>query len=232
MVVRQGQATVFIGRASGGSPLNGIRLVGIEIAIDLDLHRVGHILQLGRIVVFNFLVDGQLPIRNGLEVEADFEVGSAFAAFHIEDLDAVVGTIGKGVAVPVHAVLLTGRFILRFDGRAVPNGRIRFRCITADRRIRVADFTCCEVDGAALRIVDAAEVKDKHAIDVNPHIIVAGELEDHWVGFFAVVTFHLTPLRLVEIRPDVHTKVEIGILVQPIDRIIKTGIILSEFFTF
>ena len=63
-------------------------------------------------------------------------------------------------------------------------------------------FTGGEVDLERHLLVDAAQIAHEHAVDVNPHVIVARELKDH-----VFVIGGRAARRLDELRGHGHTKV-------------------------
>ena len=68
-------------------------------------------------------------------------------------------------------------------------------------------FTRSKVNLAFGSIVDAADVEHEHAVDVDPHVIIAPEVKDH------VLAVDLATLRHVEVGDHLHAKVVVGIAV-------------------
>ena len=105
------------------------------------------------------------------QVVLDLHVGELVTALHVEEVHGVGGVVGEGVAVavPRDRALAAGSPI------EVPQGVGSRMALGAN----VADLhhTCAEVDVEGRHAVDATEVSHEDAVDVDPHVIVARELE-------------------------------------------------------
>ena len=78
--------------------------------------------------------------------------------------------------------------------------------------------------------MDAAQVKDKYAIDVNPHIVISGKFKDHRRRTTAVIVLYHSALRLIKICPDIHSKIEIVCLIKTVNRFIVPRITVIQSF--
>ena len=72
-------------------------------------------------------------------------------------------------------------------------------------------FTGSKVDLERCLLVNAAQVAHEHAIDVDPHVIVARELKNH-----VLVIGGLSARRLDELRGHRHAKVVVEIIVRSV----------------
>ena len=135
--------------------------------------------------------------RQGGKVELERHVRCARAALQIEEAQRVLGAAEKGVTKEVGSIC-AGGFELCLDV-----GIFDF-FLGSIRTVDMTDFyfTGGEVDLERRLLVDAAQIAHEHAVDVNPHVIVARKLKDH-----VFVIGGLAARRLDELRGHGHTKV-------------------------
>ena len=146
-----------IGDAGGNGRAVGdvVVLVGLVEGEDRAVHRV--------VVLVDLL---ELRHRLGEEVELDLHVRGARTALQVEEVEGVRGAVGQGVAAQALG-----------DAAGLEDARQRaFRPAVDEHLART------EVDARAHGVVDAAHIAHEHAVDVDPHVVVARELEGHVVA--------------------------------------------------
>ena len=185
--VLQGQLAVGVRGAGGdGVALHGIALVG---AVQRK-RRAGH----GAVVL---VVLGDVRGGSSVEVRHELQVGRTRAALQEEELHLVLRVGLERVAAVVE--VLRGRVLAERSlvERAQGGGFVRRRaCAWVKHAGPVGDGHLAgrEVDAQAARVVNTAHVTHQHAIDVQPHVVVADKVEHH------VATVDLAVLRLRELR--------------------------------
>ena len=176
-VVVEDEAAAAVGRASGQKAIGAlggvddvtlaggrvrVRLGGIEVKF--------HAVQAGA-----ELVDlDAVGLGDVGEVKLHREVRIRAAALEIEELQRVIGVVGKGILVPIAGIVIAvfGHDALqRADFLSVDN-----------------DIAADKVDGRCGLIVDAAEVGHEDAVDEDPDVIVTGKFEGH--GFSVLLGSH------------------------------------------
>ena len=147
--------------------------------------------------VSEILLDFKGLRRNGRQVELHVQVGSMRAALHVEHRHGVSCVIIKSRSPAV----CTGRSIIGHlevlaDLRRIPGIAVRedARCLELVKdsgRLsgRISDRTGLEIDPAGLGTVDTAHIQDTHAVDINPQIVISGELVDDRVSEFVEAVF-------------------------------------------
>ena len=118
----------------------------------------------------------------------------------------MLAAVTEGVAAEVGGIY-AGGVELRFDGGIfdVLPGSIR--------TVNMADFHFAggKVDLERCLLVNAAQVAHEHAIDVDPHVIVARELKNH-----ILVIGGLSARRLDKLRGHGHAKVVVELIVRSV----------------
>ena len=155
---------------------------------------------------FAVLVDLlDLGRRQGGEVELELHVRCARAALQIEETQLVLGAAAEGVAGKVGGG--TGSLELRLDV-----GRFE-DLLGSICTINMTDFHFAgsKVDLKRCLLVNATQVTHEHAVDVDPHVIVARELKDHVLVLVGLAVCGLDKLRghghakvMVEIRASIN----------------------------
>ena len=89
---------------------------------------------------------------------------------------------------------------------------------------RVVHFTGREIDGAAQRLMDSADIKHENSVDVYPHVVIAGEFEDHRIPAVSYSIF-----KLGEVRLQLHSCEEIRNAFGTVDVFVSTAITDRQF---
>ena len=169
---------------------------------------------------------------HNLQVELDVQVGRTRAALHIESLEVVVGVVCKGIRCSVSVHILPGNGIdsvLHILRRAVivqhSHEDLVQRLLSGKTGSgRVVDLAGGKIDGAAQRLMDAADVQHKHAVDVDPHVVVAGEFEDHGVSILQSAVFQLGKVGL-----HLHAREEVWDALRAVNILVGTSVTDRQF---
>ena len=148
--------------------------------------------------------------RNRRDIEAHMQVRSVSAALHIEHLHSVGGIILEDVAVEVFGQILVDLFI---GGSGIltlviivedlsQSGMHHIFTVNAGSVSIKVNVAGTEVDCTHLGGVNAAEVKNQLTVNIQPEVVVTGELEDDIVSPCVQ-----TGRRLYERRLHLHTEV-------------------------
>ena len=171
----------------------------------------------GEIAVQRLPAAGQLlGHRQGLvgqrgHVEPQIAVGHVAAPLQIEELQRMLGVVGKRLAAEA-ARRPGGTELCRQRARLV----ILRPGVAAQPRPRVGHRAGGKVDGAAVGAVGAADVQHQHVVDVHEHIVVAQELEHHVLP--------------VDLSPGGHEEVELHGHAEPqIHRALRQAVGLGRF---
>ena len=131
--------------------------------------------------------DDNVSGRNRRNVEAHMQVGGVSAALHIEHLHLVSGIILKDVFAlgkilgQIFVNLLLRRVVMLFPvvfgENLTESGMCHFSVNAGSVFIKV-NVTGTEVDGTHLGRVNTAEIKNQLIINIQPEVIVTGELKD------------------------------------------------------
>ena len=140
------------------------------------------------------------------EIELKRHIRCARAALQIKEAQLVLGAVEEGVAGEVGGIC-AGGFELCLDV-----GFFDFLLVSI-RTVDMTDFyfTVSEVDLKRCLLMNAAQIAHEHAVDVNPHVIVARELKDH-----VIVIGGLAARRLDKLRGHGHAKVVIELIVRSV----------------
>ena len=72
--------------------------------------------------------------------------------------------------------------------------------------------------------MDAADVQHKHAVDVDPHVVVAGEFEDHGVSILQSAVFQLGKVGL-----HLHAREEVWDALRAVNILVGTSVTDRQF---
>ena len=192
----QSDHTVRTGETRADNLIGG-RIVNAVFAFIWRLRDIGEQLELELLTGWNsaqcllFNVNGLGRLHR--QIEADLAVGSAVAAFQIEEAQMMC-RIRLGIP-------LLSRF-----SKCLGDCRRAIRTITFISIIR--DIPSSKINRSVYRLMDTAQVKHQHIIDEHPHIVVTGEIKHHVL----IVDFAI--FRHIEIGPKVHAeRIPIGVAV-------------------
>ena len=169
---------------------------------------------------------------HNLQVELDVQVGRTRAALHIEGLEIVVGVVCEGVRCSVSVHILPGNgidpvlYILRRAAvvQHIHEDLVQRLLSSKTGSGRVVDLAGGKIDGAAQRLMDAADVQHKHAVDVDPHVVVAGEFEDHGVSILQSAVFQLGKVGL-----HLHAREEVWDALRAVNILVGTSVTDRQF---
>ena len=185
----------------------------------------------------HYFFHAELALGQHRQVELQFQVGCAGAALHVEHLEVMSSKILKCVAAEE---LRNSRII--FIG---PVGAIRelmcfpelifycrvgvdclvvfitmvFCCIQHNITVDI-DVTGVKVNFAAEGVVYATHIQQQHVVHVDPHVVVAIELEHHGVAMVREAAGVLHKFR----RHD-HAEVVVAAAVDDIQVFVPSGIV-------
>ena len=189
--------TVVFGRRIGVNDLIGVRIVHAVFALVRIFGTVDEQLELELFVRVDgaqgFLLDIDGLGRLHRQIETDLAVGSAVAAFQIEEAQMMC-RIRLGIPL-----------LSRFSKCL---GDCCGRSVSMTLNLVVLDLVGGEIDAATQRLMDTTQIKHQHTIDEHPHIVVTGEIKHHVL----IVDFAI--FRHIEIGPKVHAeRIPIGVAV-------------------
>ena len=135
------------------------------------------------------------------QVKLNVQVGSACASLHIEGLEVVVCVIRKGIALPFNAldpgnqIILFLCALIRWDVlqrmQSIHENGLQVFSPRKAGTIRIDNLTCGKINASAQGFMNAADVQHKNTVDVYPHVIIAGEFEDHGISVLTLTIFQL-----------------------------------------
>ena len=216
----EGEPPVSIGRASrdrvvgvAAHPVGGaVDGVGRTAngSDDVSLIQGKGVVLIGGGVLVGGLGDGQVTAGHHGQVELDLAVGVHRAPLQVEEGEGVVGVV---LQIPVAAALLQ----VSVDPVLVAGlGGVERIADVHDAGLVVLQIAIIiidlihsssagrEIDLASVAVVDAAHVQNQNAVDVNPHVVVTGEGENH------ILVVNLAILGHHEGGLDLHAEMVVG----------------------
>ena len=184
----QSDHTVRTGETRADNLIGG-RIVNAVFAFIWRLRAIGEQLELELLTGWNsaqcllFNVNGLGRLHR--QIETDLAVGSAVAAFQIEEAQMMC-RIRLGIPL-----------LSRFSKCL---GDCCGRSVSMTLNLVVLDLVGGEIDAATQRLMDTTQIKHQHIIDEHPHIVVTGEIKHHVL----IVDFAI--FRHIEIGPKVHAE--------------------------
>ena len=138
----------------------------------------------------------------------------------------MVGIIRKGIPVPVARViddspeLLTGR-LRRISIICRPKKQVfDRRCSGQAGSGRVSHHAGGKVDRPAQRLMDTSDIQDQYVVDIDPHVVIAGEPEYHRISI------RKDPfLRHAELGIHLHTCIEVRYSLDTVNVLIGSPIV-------
>ena len=192
--IAEDKLAFFVRGAEADGFVAGLGILICTVALQLPLGRIERKRDIGKTlaVLVDFDAAGFGDVG---QVEFHGQVGVGAAALEIEELQRVIGVVGKGVFAVGPIVVSV---VFRHDGFEVG--------FAVARLIGAVDGNVPggKVDGGEGLIMDAAEIGDENAVDEHPDIVVAGELEGH---VFAVRLGRLAVVALDKARDHSHAKI-------------------------
>ena len=214
-VVVEDEAAAAVGRAGGQKAIGAL---GVVDDVTLAGGRV-RVFRGGIEVKFHAVQAGAelvdldaVGLGDVGEVKLHREVRIRAAALEIEELQRVIGVVGKGILVPIAGIVIAvfGHDALqRADFLSVDN-----------------DIAADKVDGRCGLIVDAAEVGHEDAVDEDPDVVVTRKLEGHGAGVMLVTC--LAAVALDKARGHGHPEIVVDGVAVRADGGLCQGIISVE----
>ena len=146
--------------------------------------------------VGQLLCDGHFIFFNDRQVETSIKIGSSGTMFHIEHIESMAAVVYKcftfevfidPAVIPLCSVReYAGILEALLDRRRAARTGYTY-AITADFSV---DLAGSEVDGSGPRIMDASDIKDQNAVDVDPQVVIAGEFINQRIASVQSVLRH------------------------------------------
>ena len=184
LLLGEGQAAVCVGRA-------GVIGLAVAIVVVRTCRVEGELHTRQRFAVLVLLDDA--ADRDVHQVVFQPHVGVGAAALQVEEVQRVGGAVGEGIAVEALRSIDVGGRKLGPERRLINGvfisivGVVAFAAVLVDH-----DIAGRKVDLQGGRVVDAAQVAHQHAVDKDPHVVVAGEIvgDGFAAGGLAAVLLH------------------------------------------
>ena len=118
------------------------------------------------------------------------------APLKIEEIESVISAVFKGMSVPFNRIIFAG-----CPEQVIQICRL-FACY--------CHLSCLEVDIHLSPVMDTAGIAYQHAVNVDPHVIIAGEFKLHRLQLIRRAQ-HLSPCRHGKLRIDMHAHPEVSL---------------------
>ena len=166
------------------------------------------------------------------QVELDIQVGRACATLHIKGLEFMVGVVRECIRCPIAIHIFPGYGIdLIFHALRCTAGVLYLHKDIIERLLsckagpsRIMDLTSGKIDGAAQGLMNAADIQHKDTINIDPHVIITGELKDHRISIIQSAVFKLGKISL-----HLHARKEVGSALCAVDIFISTAVTDRQF---
>ena len=206
---------VLDGRIISRAPPCPDKYMGVRILVP-DLEREGRTDRIGS-ADFLFQLDFSVHIR--CQIKAHMQIGSTGAAFHVEHLHRMSGVVLEDrSAILEETVQIFVHLCVRSTGMLF---QISFFIQRPQGRLLSVDIHVprTEVDAAITGRMNTAQIQNQLPVNIQPEVIVSGELEDQVVppGIQPAGTLH-------EVGIHFHTEVMVDIRIQLLGGIVRDGI--------